>query len=359
MTKLEEAGAEYLNYVSENTYLCRYQKSMEDQIPISKLEFVVYCADFGDEFKISPGLKEARDEAPDKKYEVDITLHKGLDLELIEVLEDLQDTIKAESSCDESVIDFRHNKTRLNIPGCNLDKVASIIDVYRVEDVPRLATANRVAREILKVNGNLPSTSQSYTGIGQVIAIADTGLDGGEQCLLHPAFQGRVRCWFSEFGTTVDTNGHSTHVCGSAVGGGNINTDGTASQAELVVQSIYNDKEKCLSAPRNLSRLFDHAYAEGARVHSNSWNTRSEPFQQLDYTSHAEEIDKFVYEHPEMIVCWAAGNDHIPTASDGEIGAEAAAKNCITVGASESALNSDQVADFSSRGPLITPMNAR
>jgi hypothetical protein len=66
MTKLEEAGAEYLDYVSENTYLCRYQKSMEDQIPISKLEFVVYCADFGDEFKISPGLKEARDEAPDK-----------------------------------------------------------------------------------------------------------------------------------------------------------------------------------------------------------------------------------------------------------------------------------------------------
>src|SRR4029453_15593728 len=49
----------------------------------------------------------------------------------------------------------------------------------------------------------------------------------------------------------------------------------------------------------------------------------------------------FVWDHPDLVVCFAAGNDGIDADGDGvvdpaQIGSEAAAKNCITVGASES-----------------------
>ncbi|MCJ1342664.1 hypothetical protein MMC31_000851 [Peltigera leucophlebia] len=62
-----------------------------------------------------------------------------------------------------------------------------------------------------------------------------------------------------------------------------------------------------------------------------------------------------------MVICFAAGNDGeepVRRALDkGHIGAEAAAKNCITIGASRISRdpmgpNPDAVADFSSRGPV-------
>lgn len=62
-----------------------------------------------------------------------------------------------------------------------------------------------------------------------------------------------------------------------------------------------------------------------------------------------------------MVICFAAenhGEELVRRAIDkGHIGAEAAAKNCITVGASQSSqdpmnLNPDAVADFNSRGPI-------
>jgi serine protease AprX len=61
---------------------------------------------------------------------------------------------------------------------------------------------------------------------------------------------------------------------------------------------------------------------------------------QLTYNQRAEEIDTFVWTHPEMVICWAAGNNAAYDQTTGnvykrQIGAEAAAKNCITVGACE------------------------
>ena len=81
----------------------------------------------------------------------------------------------------------------------------------------------------------------------------------------------------------------------------------------------------------------------------------------MGYNTGAIEIDRFVCEKPDMVICFAAGNDgeeKVLRASDrAGIGAEAAAKNCITVGASRSLSdtndpNPDAVANFSSRGPI-------
>jgi serine protease AprX len=362
ITKLEEAGAKYLDYVSENTYLCRYQDGGPKQIPITELDFVVYLGVYGQEFKISPRLKEARDAQPDQEYEVDVIVHKDVDLKSTDVLEDLRNDIIEKAQCGDSDVQFVQNKARLNIKGRHLDDVASIFDVHHIEDVAKLVLYNDVARQILEISGRPPVIPQRYAGKGQVIAITDTGLDGGEHNMTHPAFQGRVRSWRSEHNFTADEDGHGTHVCGSAVGGGSTDTrliHGTAPQAELVVQSIYNPSTGKLSTPRSLTDLFDDAYAQGARVHSNSWGECEDPFRQLGYTTHAGEIEKFMYEHPDTIMCWAAGNDHHAQAQSGQIGAEAAAKNCITVGASERSSGPNnpkinEIAIFSSRGPTIS-----
>jgi serine protease AprX len=59
------------------------------------------------------------------------------------------------------------------------------------------------------------------------------------------------------------------------------------------------------------------------------------------YVDRVREIDDFVWNNPELVICWAAGNSGRDGDRDGvvdpaQIGGEAAAKNCITVGASES-----------------------
>jgi serine protease AprX len=102
-------------------------------------------------------------------------------------------------------------------------------------------------------------------------------------------------------------------------------------------------------------------------VHSNSWGRvckkQDGQFQQFGYTLAAKEIDEFVWGHKDMVICFAAGNEGTQAnnsanpANNGHIGAYAAAKNCLTVGASQSRLsnedlgNPEVVAAFSSRGP--------
>ena len=95
--------------------------------------------------------------------------------------------------------------------------------------------------------------------------------------------------------------------------------------------------------PTDLGRLFSQAYDAGARIHTNSWGTppsAKDNFAQRPYDASAESIDRFVWDHQDMTVLFAAGNDGQDSDLDGSVnerslGAEASAKNCITVGASE------------------------
>ena len=140
--------------------------------------------------------------------------------------------------------------------------------------------------QILKFDSQSSTGTKSqlaYQGKRQLIAIADTGLDKGEreQEQLHPAFRNRVRAWMATHTITEDRNGHGTRVCGSALGGDmTVNGNrvmGTAPQAELIVQSIWDlakGKHGEIRPPENLTALFDPPYQkEAVRVHSNSWST--------------------------------------------------------------------------------------
>src|SRR5204862_6105940 len=66
-----------------------------------------------------------------------------------------------------------------------------------------------------------------------------------------------------------------------------------------------------------------------------------DPPPQLSYhEGHGEEIDDFVWNQRDMVILFAAGNtgrdpDHDGIIDRASLGAQSAAKNCITVGATE------------------------
>ncbi len=323
---LDLMGVKHLDYVSKNTYLCQYQD--EDLEKIRKLEPVVFVDIYRTELKITPRLKEAR---RDQNYIVDVVFHDNVATDS----QSLQTELKEKSHFDMEKIEFLSKKARLPIDGQYLDNVASIDDVRCMEEVGEVVAFNDVARQILQIDPQPPTalTLQSiYQGKGQMIAIADTGLDRGRNTQVHPAFGTRVQHWSALHTETADFDGHGTHVCGSALGNGRTadghQVMGTAPEADLIVQSMWdinrvrprspNQIEPGLNPPSNLTTLFQDPYQKGARVHSNSWGSEDVDrdtngcitrFVQLGYGTAASEIDQFVYDNPDMVICFAAGNN--------------------------------------------------
>lgn len=93
--------------------------------------------------------------------------------------------------------------------------------------------------------------------------------------------------------------------------------------------------------PDNLKQLFQPAYDNGARIHSNSWGGRNPGV----YDKKCENLDEFVWTHKDFLIVVAAGNlgkqslSNIRTIELESITSPGIAKNCLTVGASENNRN--------------------
>ncbi len=219
-----------------------------------------------------------------------------------------------------------------------------------VEPRPEPRLMNNVAAGI--INARQVWSSTRLFGEGQIVAVADTGLDlGVGSPNLHPDFQGRVVAGFGRGrpGLTNDPHGHGTHVSGSVLGSGALSGAdpatgdygdsfaGVAPRAGLIIQSLIDAGGKLGGLPDDLNELFNEAYNAGARVHTNSWGASLYG----GYDARARQLDYFAWMHPDMVVVFSAGNDGADRNSDGRvdpdsIASPATAKNCISVGASES-----------------------
>lgn len=209
-----------------------------------------------------------------------------------------------------------------------IEQVVESDDVIAVVPVPENKLHNDVAATIIRSD---KLTSTGYTGKGQIVGVADTGLDTGKLQTMHPDFKGQIEKLISigRPNDASDVHGHGTHVAGSIVGTGEASDGqykGTAPGAKLVFHSIENAKGKLNT---DVETILQEAYEEGARIHSNSWGTNDRGAYSLSSLL----FDRFLWEHPDMTVLIAAGND-------GEkgyktIGSPATAKNVIAVGATE------------------------
>lgn len=184
--------------------------------------------------------------------------------------------------------------------------------------------------------------SKGYRGRGQVVGISDTGLDTGETRPLAADFSNLYQSFALGYGSTswADYMGHGTHVAGS-VGGTGADSKGKilggAHEAHLVVQSLWSKDYNTLTLPENLGDVFAQAYSVGAKIHTNSWGN---PEAMGIYDMEASQVDQFMWDHPDMLVLFAAGNDGVDADKDGRIdpgavSSPATAKNILSVGASE------------------------
>ena len=247
-------------------------------------------------------------------------------------------------------------------------QLASLPAARWIEPSGRPRLLNDVARGFMHVNAAWQD--RGLYGAGQTIAIADSGLDTGNPATLGPDFAGRVVAShiLAPGGTLADEFGHGTHVAGSAVGAGvqsgaqpakhryGGSFAGVAPEARLVVQALEAAADGTLTGlGDDYYPIFAQAYADGARIHSDSWGDEtgpaSNPAAQFGrYPATAQRTDQFVWDHPDMAIFFAAGNSGIDGAygenmfcynGDGVIDPDslltpATAKNVITVGASES-----------------------
>ncbi|MFI8835037.1 S8 family serine peptidase [Streptomyces afghaniensis] len=348
--ELAQLGAVIHEYVSVNTYLCGYQPS--DLAAVRDLPFVTWADVYLEGFKIAPSLRgegmrpdisvlRAPTEAlvPGTRT-VDVVLHDDVDPGSDEV----RQRIAAAAGISPDDLYPARDKLRVEVPEESLAALTAMDEVRQIEEVPERSLYDGVARPILHADVLVDGTPQQ--GEGQIVAVADTGFDLGSTTNVHSAFTGRVARLYALGRPTRadDPDGHGTHVAGSVLGdatsaamGGAV--QGTAPRATLVLQSLLDRRGKLGGIPVDLRDLFTPPYDnDGARVHTNSWGSVQPG---LPYDRSSFEIDDMVWNNQDLVICFAAGNDGNDRDRDGrvnlgDVGSEGAAKNGITVGASES-----------------------
>jgi len=227
---------------------------------------------------------------------------------------------------------------RCGVTADGADAIAGLQSVLYVEDWPDNGPLSDVAHAI--VEPFLLSEEYGFNGTGQIVAVADTGLDIGViNSSMHPDLVDRTIAIVDFTGHGPDDDAaHGTHVAGiiagtGAASGGNIT--GIAPGAMIYFQAVADDSEIFVGVSP-LYPLFQDAYDQGARIHSNSWG-----YETNDYTTDSRAVDRFVNDNPDMVIVISAGNSGTDANDDGIVDRTSVispgnSKNGITVGASES-----------------------
>jgi hypothetical protein len=263
------------------------------------------------------------------------------------------------------------------------------------------------------VSGPTPLSDHGLNGEGEIIAILDTGVDWNSCYFAEPdgtrppintgtpaggfdsthvdrsrrkivaydflyscqQFPNDRDCDDPSSPLAYDNEGHGTTAAGMAAAdkgdpGKHDFGDSLASAARLVVQDTgflppapgFAGGDNCsqragLRCPLiDLHPVLQQAYDQGARIHSNSWGDRQGfPQQSIpptgNYPKSAQDIDDFVWNHPDMVVLFNTGNGG--QSGPGSLSAPGDAKNAIQVGGTRTSLNfaDDTSSWFSGRGP--------
>ncbi|MCF1459305.1 MAG: S8 family serine peptidase [Shewanella sp.] len=350
--QLAEMGLEILAYEPEESYVAFF--TGDDLSDIRTLSFVRAAIPYPAFVKVAKDLLDLEDDLDNVLVfsgavsdvsdsnitrEVDIVLQPGVDAESVKNL--VADVV----GLKPSEVEVSRDKFRATVNTERLHDLSLLDEVRLIESVVKPMLFNDVAIGILGAD-QLQVDGVFLRGSGQVVAVCDTGFDKGSSIDVHPAFTGRVLKVRALGGVNPqDRNGHGTHVAGSVLGDGVANgygpVIGTAPGAKLVVQAAGSVPGNELAGlPINLYTLFATTYDEdSARVHNNSWGVPSFSKRAM-YTRYAAEIDEFVRDNRDMVICFAAGNEGRDAnkngvIDNGSVSPPSTAKNCITVGASE------------------------
>lgn len=344
-TAVEREGVRLLRYLPDFGYVARGNASALRRA--SGLPFLRWIGPYLPDYRLSPVLP---DSGPTTAV---VALESFADPDAVR---GSARTLGLEvESAGTSLVRLRGDAERIRV-------LAEREDVVWIAPVPSLRPLNDRSRVLVGVNAVW--SDLGLQGEGQIIGIADTGLDTGDVNTLSADFQGRVeqgiprvpgRDWADDFG-------HGTHIAGIIAGQGKTAAGppdpqsfaGVAPRAKLVVQGFELDNTGYHGFPEDLNELFEEAYQTGARVHNDSWGDGSAPYG--SYSLYTRHVDEFIWNHPDMNIVFAAGNSghdsptwgRTPYETDrmnrlpgdgiikpGSLEAPGTAKNALTVGASE------------------------
>lgn len=342
--ELDQLSVELLEYVPRDNYTAKLTLDQVDAV--GALPFVSGVRLYGPE-DTGPTAPTRAAAPPARGLEppaagvamltFDVRLHRAEDL--ANVLEWLQDR-------GVNVAGTSGRKIRLYLleDSALAAEIAGLPETASMEEYVPPKLHNDMARSLLgieRLSEPDPEILVPQTGDGQIVAVADTGLDDG-----HPDFQGRIVgiVPLGRPNDSGDPHGHGTHVAGSVLGDGCASKGairGVAPGAELFFQSLLDSTGGLGGLPLDLGELFEEAYQAGARIHNNSWGAATRSM----YTINSIEVDEFVAKRRDMLVVISAGNEgqaanplhSQPGCVDWlSMDSPASAKNALTVGASRS-----------------------
>ena len=387
---LAALGVELVGYLPNHAFQVRW--SAESRARLEAHPAVRWLSDYPPGFKVSPALWPGRTLEPDAR--INVVGFRRADLAEVEAsllaeFPEVRRTSRVSTSPQPQV--------RFRVPAevveafvrsaSQLDEVAWL-EPWRL---PVLHNSDAVSPIQANASTGTPIWDQDLIGTGQIVAVADSGLD-------------RNQCWFTQYNDGVTTNTeitdaeslvppatgtlfpqrkvigywvapgasayddnqictsnptsfHGSHTSGTIVGDRNtvatptdpgfVNTtddDGMAPNAQILFQDLGDDATGCLSGTAgDIGLLFEQARDGGARIHSDSWGAPTGGA----YSSSAQEADAAAWRLENLLIVFSAGNSG---PGSNTIGAPGVAKNVVTVGALGHG-NSTTTASFSSRGP--------
>jgi subtilisin family serine protease len=384
------AHARIYTYLPHDTFLVRPLAGATNRIRAGTSVGASWTGVYKPEFKIASNLLDVATIAPGETHTVMATVYPDADLSLV---------VDAATRLPGATVvgsdrGSKFSRIRLRIDGTSLPDAAAalsdIAEVFWVDVEGRRELLNDttiwVGQSGLNANMATPVFAHGIHGEGQVVGYVDTGIDpdlcyfrdtarglpptnacnGGtavnaaQRKVLAVDFLTQSECNGGIANTEWDTQGHGSHVAGTIAGDNFANPighdagDGMAPGAKLVVQDAGFSTDNCGDLPGigcpvvDLTPIFQQAYTQGARIHTNSWGDNENAASQNNYTAASQDVDDFMFTHPDMLILFAAGNSGPGT---GSVGSPSTNKNGISVGATLRAASANSMAGFSSCGP--------
>src|SRR3989338_8357211 len=353
--QVQKVGAELLSYVPESAFIVRISEKFSPLL--SNIKAVKWVGDYEPELKLSPALTRNDAANEEQVMSLHVKLFSG------EKSAILKSVVQKHSG---SIVYDKKDIVKVFVKRKAIQDLSLIEGVEWIEEAKKPVLLNYFMSEDVEENLAKPQGEDAdpyqeltgfetgvkllqlqnayaagLTGEGQIVGVADTGLDLGNvngqmsDDFKTQVLKGYTLGFFAQ--SWADPMGHGTHVTGSILGNGAYSNGllaGVAHDSKVVVQGLMGEFGD-LGIPPDLSDLFEPVYADGVRIHSNSWGHPAD-----DYDQFARSLDKVVWENPDLVILVAAGNSGEDLDKDGVIdaaslGSPSVAKNCITVGASE------------------------
>lgn len=373
---VEQAGARLYGYIPDYAFIMRADPGTLEKV--GDLPFVRWVGAYRPEYRRAQALSAASAELEET---LSLTVQTLPDADLGEISAMVE---RWGGSVQGTAADEISGYLQVELEAGLVEALAGLEEVLWVEpDLPMTLQNDVAAGDILQANN--VRTSLGLYGRGQIVAVADTGLDTGttgsgmSQDFRGRIVSGRSMCEPGLRTTWDDHDGHGTHVAGSVLGSGaNSGSQptthqyggsfaGVAPEAQLVFQAIDDPTYFWLECiPSDLvNGLFRPAYNLGARIHTNSWGgptggTSYSP-QYGGYTALSRAADTAAWTYKNLVILFAAGNSGRDQDGNGEVDrdsltAPGTAKNVITVGASEN-YRPEKTTTWGSIPGLLFPAN--